>query len=139
LDNQARTFAPNGLNSELGAMPFKSLLSAFALIGMIATQAVAGPPAGCIVCSCQDGAEICLPTALNMEVLEDQGVCGSPCASIGSSFAAIELLEVPCEDLPVCDHAEAPAASPLWLGAGALTLAMLGGLGIRRTRRRTNP
>jgi hypothetical protein len=137
VDDQARAVAPHGVKGR-SKMRLLNIVGAFSLIGIFATPALAGPPAACIVCSCQDGAEICLNTT-TMEELEEQGPCGAPCASIGSSFASIELIDTPCEDLPVCDHAEAPAASPLWLSAGALSLAMLGGLGIRRMRPRTNP
>jgi MYXO-CTERM domain-containing protein len=109
-----------------------------ALSLVIASVASAGNEhlSSCDVCTCQDGAVICIGVENHGEVLEEQGVCGGACSSIGSSFESRDHFELSCSDLPICDHAEAPAASPLWLSAGALALVGIGGLGVRRARRR---
>jgi MYXO-CTERM domain-containing protein len=104
---------------------------------MLTSAASAGKgQAACDVCTCADGAVICINVENHGDVLEEQGVCGGACSSIGSSFESREHVEVSCTDLPACDHAEAPAASPLWLSAGALALVGIGGIGVRRAQRR---
>jgi hypothetical protein len=120
----------------MGQLMMSGLMgAAFSL--MLASAASAGNgQAACDVCTCADGAVVCLVVETHDEALEEQGVCGGACSSIGSTFESRQHVEESCSDLPACDHAAAPAASPLWLSAGALALVGIGGNGVRRARRR---
>src|SRR5262245_29975809 len=106
-----------------------------AALTLAARNALAGKVPACNVCTCTDGAIICIPTG-DMENAETEFPCGI-CVNIGSQFESREFVETACEDLPACDHAETPAASPLWLALGALALVGIGGTTLRRVRTRT--
>jgi hypothetical protein len=109
-----------------------------AVLMLAAGSATAGPgvaPA-CNVCTCADGAIICLPSGPG-ESVEEQTPCGI-CTTIGSQFGSRDFVETACEDLPACDHAETPAASPLWLTGGALAMLLIGGTTVRRVRARAS-
>jgi hypothetical protein len=106
-----------------------------AIILGVTSMAWAGMPNACRICTCQNERIICLDTSIAMDVLEEEGVCGSPCASSGG-FQSQELVDTPCEDLPQCDFAQTPTASPLWLSASALALVLVGGASMRRLRSR---
>ncbi len=86
----------------------------------------------CAICTCQNEAVICLG---RFGETEEQGPCAGPC-SLNGGFQSIQIVESPCEDLPTCDHAYAPAASPLWLSGGAVALLLLGGATVRRVHSR---
>lgn len=103
-----------------------------------ASTVLAGPSKepNCGICTCADGAVLCLDTTMGGEVVEEQGPCGPACSNIGSSFESLVIIETQCEDLPVCDHAEAPASSPMWLASAALAMFLLGGAAARRLRSR---
>lgn len=112
-------------------------LAASLSIGVATTVFAAPiPESNCGICTCADGAVLCLDTF--MEVVEEQGPCGPACSEIGSSFESLEIVETSCENLPVCDRALAPAASPLWLAGGTLAMLFLGGAAVRRIRSRTS-
>jgi len=91
----------------------------------------------CLLCTCQDGAVLCLDSTDGDEVIDELGPCGPACSEINSSYKSSELVETPCEDLPTCDHAETPAASPLAMSVAALGLVAFGALLLRRNRERS--
>jgi hypothetical protein len=106
-------------------------------IAALAAVALIAPPvqaavSGCVVCTCADGAVLCLDSFT--ETQAEQGPCAGPCDSIGSSFGSIDVTETACEDLPACDRAQTPVASPLWLGGATVALMLFGGLSLRRLR-----
>lgn len=88
----------------------------------------------CAICTCQNEAVICVEAFT--ETAEEQGPCAGPCSENGG-FQSIQVVQNACSDLPTCDHAYAPAASPLWLAGGALGLLLFGGVTLRRVRSRS--
>jgi len=98
----------------------------FALDGAVAAK--------CIICTCENGAVLCLDGPDGSEVVEEQGLCGPACSEINSSYKSNELVETSCEDLPTCDHADTPAASPLAMSIAGLGLVGFGTLLLRRNR-----
>jgi len=113
-------------------------LACSVLLASATAHAVDG--AHCAVCTCQNGGLndtiVCVAQGGGEEI-EDQGPCASACSSVGQSYKSIKVVETACEDLPACDHAETPAASPLWLAGGAFALLVLGAAAVRRMRLRT--
>jgi hypothetical protein len=105
------------------------------LLGLALLFAVAEVRAGmkedtrCVICTCQNEAVICLQGF--GEEIGEQGPCAGPCSQ-NEGFQSIKIVESACEDLPTCDHAYAPAASPLWLTGGAVALLLIGGATVRR-------
>jgi hypothetical protein len=100
-----------------------------------AAEVRAGVEPRCAICTCQNEAVICIQA--ETEVVEEQGPCAGPCSQ-NDGFQSIKIVESACEDLPTCDHAYAPAASPLWLSGGAFALLLGGGAAVRRLRSRND-
>lgn len=107
-------------------------LIALGIALFLAGQANANLDVLCEVCTCEDGTVVCLDA--EADTVDELGVCGAVCSNAGSSFESRTLSPFECEDLPACDHAQTPAASPLWLSVGTLALVFLGGATMRRTR-----
>lgn len=109
---------------------------ALSTLGGGSRAAAGGMLPACAICTCQNEAVLCVGTSPTMEELEEQGPCGGICSTVDSSFQSLTIVDAPCEDLPTCDHAYAPAASPLWLGGGAFALLLLSSVTLRRARLR---
>jgi hypothetical protein len=89
----------------------------------------------CNVCACASGEFACGDAFT--EDLEEQGLCASLCAAIGSSgTSGPQFIDTPCSELPQCGNVGAPAAGPLWLSIGVVGLLGFGGWTIKRARSR---